>query len=223
MTTTTPSSVELTTTDEPPQLCAVENLHENKNQLTCTVNSALEVRRTKFGKGVFARKRFKPGDIILRFKGRLYSREAYLSKVRPEKCYYMQIDDNLFLGPTTTADNYVNHCCEPNAGVRKQKNKCFLVAINPIEIGAEITFDYSTTMAEDHWEMDCACGSPSCRGRIRDFKYLPRSLQYHYITLEIAPDFVVRAAGLNDINGLFGATSKEDSNIEIPSLHVAHA
>lgn len=165
----------------------------------------LEVRPTRFGKGVFAKKEFKIGEKILQFRGRIYSRRDYLSKVNPEKCHYMQIGTDVFLGPTTSPDNFVNHCCEPNAGIKIHKGKAFLVAIKTIAIEQEITFDYSTSMAEDHWEMDCACGVPSCRSRVRDFKYLPLALQQHYIELGIVPDFVIRSAGLANPYDLFHA------------------
>lgn len=176
----------------------------------------LEVRPTRFGKGVFAKKEFKPGEKILQFKGRIYTRKEYLSKVNPEKCHYMQIGDDAFLGPTTTPDNFVNHCCEPNAGLKIHKGKAFLVAVNTIVAGQEITFDYSTSMAEDHWEMDCACGVPSCRSRVRDFKYIPLPLQHKYIQLGIVPDFVIRSAGMVNPYDLF-------HDVQVSQMRVAHA
>ncbi|HRP70969.1 MAG TPA: SET domain-containing protein-lysine N-methyltransferase [Turneriella sp.] len=223
MTTIHHSSVETPEADEPPQLITPEVKCKISSHHAATTHG-LEIRKTKFGKGVFAKKEYRCGEIILRFKGRLYSKQAYLSKVKPEKCYYMQIDDEIFLGPTSSADNFVNHCCEPNAGLKKDKLKCFLVATQTIHIGQEITFDYSTSMAEDHWEMDCACGAPSCRGRIRDFKYLPRALQYKYIELGIAPDFVMRSAGLFDPHDLFHANPVNPTNeMELVPFHIAPA
>ncbi|MBI2625395.1 MAG: hypothetical protein HYW70_03640 [Candidatus Nealsonbacteria bacterium] len=59
-----------------------------------------------------------------------------------------------------------------------------------ISIRGEITFDYSTTMDEDDWGMDCQCGSKSCRGRIRDFKYLPPDIQKKYLDLGIVPEYI---------------------------------
>jgi len=182
---------------------------------TAPGDSALEVRPTRFGKGVFAKKEFKPGEKILQFKGRIYSKTEYLSKMKPEKCHYMQIGTETFLGPTTSADNFVNHCCEPNAGIKIHNGKAFLIAINKIQPEDEISFDYSTSMAEDHWEMDCACGAPSCRSRVRDFKTLPLKLQQKYIELGVAPDFVIRSSGMANPHDLF-------HSLEI-DLRVAHA
>lgn len=174
-------------------------------QKTTPGDSPLEVRPTRFGKGVFARRELTAGIHILQFRGRVYTRAEYLSKVNPVKCHYMQIGENAFLGPTTTPDNFVNHCCEPNAGLVIENGKAWLIAIRNISPEEEITFDYSTSMAEDHWEMDCACGAASCRGRVRDFKHLPATLQQKYIALAIVPDFVIRSAGLENPNDLFHA------------------
>jgi hypothetical protein len=64
-----------------------------------------------------------------------------------------------------------------------------LIAIRDISPGEQITFDYSTTMDEDDFEFDCLCGSPKCRGRIRDFKHLPADLRHQYIKLRIVPEY----------------------------------
>lgn len=217
MTTTTASATAPAAAGEPPL-----SMHGGIEAAADTRSSVpqLEVRPTRFGKGVFAKKEFKPGEKILQFKGRIYSRKEYLSKVNPEKCHYMQIGDDAFLGPTTTPDNFVNHCCEPNAGLKIHKGKAFLVAVDTIAVGSEITFDYSTSMAEDHWEMDCACGVPSCRSRVRDFKYIPIPLQHKYIDLGIVPDFVMRSAGLADPYDLFHAAEVTRGSEQ---MRVAHA
>lgn len=192
----------------------------------------LEIRPTRFGKGVFAKKTFKAGVRILQFHGRLYSRQEYLSKLDPVKCHFMQIGEDTFLGPTTSADNFVNHCCEPNAGLVIEKGKAHLIAVRDIYPEEELTFDYSTSMAEDHWEMDCACGASSCRGHIRDFKYLEPTLQGKYIEMGIAPDFVIRSAGLKNPRDLFYTATatqslpqkrKRRAKTVVPLIHVAPA
>jgi hypothetical protein len=180
-------------------------------QKATPADALLEIRPTRFGKGVFARRGFTAGSRILQFRGRVYTRAEYLSKMNPVKCHYMQIGENAFLGPTTTPDNFVNHCCEPNAGLKVENGKAWLVAIQSIQPGEEITFDYSTSMAEDHWEMDCACGVASCRSRIRDFKHLAPSLQQKYIELGIVPDFVIRSAGRENPYDLFHALSRQEA------------
>lgn len=57
---------------------------------------------------------------------------------------------------------YVNHSCDANClggGFE------FEIAIRDIQPGEELTDDYGTFGYAS--ELDCACGSPHCRGRIR--------------------------------------------------------
>ncbi len=155
--------------------------------------SYLLMKKTAKGLSVFANRKFKAGDYIIEFHGKKYTMDEYKRKLNPKNNHFLQISDNLFLGPTRTPDNYINHSCNPNSGIKIVDGCVLLFAIKSIKKGEEITFDYSTTMAEDYWEMNCRCGSKNCRGQIKDFKYLPYDLQQRYISLGIVPDFVIKS------------------------------
>ncbi len=101
----------------------------------------------------------------------------------------LQIGPDLYIGESGQADDFVNHCCEPNAGMRIEGTDVRLIAMADISIGEQILFDYSTTMDEDDFEFDCLCGSPVCRGRIRDFKHLPPDLRTKYNKLGVVPAY----------------------------------
>lgn len=66
-----------------------------------------------------------------------------------------------------------------------------LFAIRDIGEGEEITWDYSTTMFDDDWELKCNCGSSKCRGVVREFKYLQESLRNEYIKVGIVPGYLI--------------------------------
>lgn len=157
--------------------------------------SYLTMKVTNKGKSVFANRHFEANSFIIEFRGKVYTMDEYKKRLVPCNNHFLQISDDLFLGPTRTPDNYINHSCNPNTGIRIMGNSVLLFAIKNIHKGEEITFDYSTTMAEDYWEMDCRCGSKYCRGKVRDFKHLPRETQERYISLGIVPDFVLRHSG----------------------------
>lgn len=152
----------------------------------------LTMRRTPRGRAVYAGRRFSRGEPVTWFRGRLYSRAEYLQRLNPARCEFLQIDDELWIGPARSVDNYVNHSCRPNTGTRIFESTVMLIALRDIRVGDEITFDYSTTMDEDHWEMECGCGARGCRGRVRDFKYLPAVLQQRYLELGIVMPFIAR-------------------------------
>ncbi|MCX6814076.1 MAG: SET domain-containing protein-lysine N-methyltransferase [Candidatus Aenigmarchaeota archaeon] len=108
----------------------------------------------------------------MEFNGRIISAAATKSKGIHEGDV-LQAGFNKYIDCTKPCV-YVNHSCNPNTGVKDDRE---LFAIKNIKADEQITFDYSTVMDEDDWEMDCKCGSRNCRKRIRDFKYLPKSLQ----------------------------------------------
>ena len=62
------------------------------------------------------------------------------------------------------AGAYLNHSCEPNAGIRKTNQQLFLFAAKPIAAEKEIVIDYSTILGDDDiWTMRCNCGRSACR------------------------------------------------------------
>ena len=130
---------------------------------------ALEVRPLigREGRGVFARRRFQPGELILVWGGRIIT-GAQLALLPPDKrAWMLQIDEDLF--QLTDHDeiglaDQVNHSCDPNAGIL---GHIALVAMHPIIPGEEITFDYATTDSTRFCEFECWCGAADCRGHVR--------------------------------------------------------
>lgn len=150
----------------------------------------LTVKSTKNGKGVFANKDFKSGETIFEFHGKFFTHETLPKPYSKVEDHYVQIDKDLYMGPSGGIDDFFNHACISNAGLKINGKKVFLLAIQVIKSGNEITWDYSTTMDEDDWEMDCECGGENCRRRIRDFKYLPPNLQKKYLDFGVVPKYI---------------------------------
>jgi hypothetical protein len=65
-----------------------------------------------------------------------------------------------------------------------------MIAIRDIGIGEEICYDYSTTMAEGFWTLQCRCGAESCRGLVTDFELLPDQIREKYLSLGIVQRFI---------------------------------
>ncbi len=152
------------------------------------------------GIGLFAEKRFKKGDLLFKIDGPIIK---------------YKVEPNYRIGPNwvcTRANEwriplrdcmwrYINHCCEPNSGV-KQEN-C-VVAMRDLKIGEELTIDYSTVEGLRTWRINCSCKSTQCRRIIRSVQFLPRSLYLKYKTYispflreiyEKEKTYVVRKAG----------------------------
>ena len=117
------------------------------------------------GKGVFAKTAIAAGEEIITFTGPLLKRE----QVR-DGDYHLQIGEDLYLGASGSADDYVNHSCMPNAGFN---GSLVLVARRAISPDEEITWDYSSAIDEEDFPgFPCYCGSTACRGTVHSFRRL---------------------------------------------------
>jgi SET domain-containing protein len=148
----------------------------------------LAVKNGTHGRGVFTEEPIRASSLIIRFTGP-FLRYAETSAAT----YALQIGPDLYIGASGGFDDYINHSCDPNAGLRIAGTAADLYAIRDIAAGEEIFFDYSTTLDEDDFTMRCLCGAPGCRGTIRDGKYLPEDVWLKYVCLGIIPDYVQRS------------------------------
>jgi hypothetical protein len=137
-----------------------------------TPSNLFAVGETHLGKAVFAAQGFAEGDRLIQFTGRRFRADRIPSLMRGASDRFVQVTPEHFMGPSGRIDDLVNHSCAPNAGLRFVEGGVFLVAIRPIAGGEEITWDYSTTLAESNWHMICQCRSPDCRRVIGNFATL---------------------------------------------------
>ena len=150
-------------------------------------NRDVYVGMCAFGRGLFAQRAFRQGERILVLFGPRYERD--------DPIHVEQVGANLLqtghqtyilLQPPAV---FANHSCDPNAGVALNRS---LVAIRDIAPGEEICYDYSTTMDEDFWTLECRCGSLNCRGVVTDFKLLSPQLRRRYLELGVVQGFIAR-------------------------------
>jgi uncharacterized protein len=144
------------------------------------------VGRSAVGRGVFAGRYFEPGQPILTFGGPVLAASEMLA-LGPDRAYALQIGTGEFLH-LIPPGRYLNHSCDPNAGIADER---VLIALRAIVPGEEIRFDYSTAMREDHWTMECRCGEYLCRRVVLDFHHLPPITQNRYLQLGIVQRFIV--------------------------------
>ena len=155
-------------------------------------NPGLHRGTSKNGYGVFADWVFASGETIMLFGGERFSRSQLPVPYDEGDDHFVQIGPDQYMGPSGQLDDFVNHSCDPNAGLVINRTDVILVAIRPIVEQEEITWDYSTTMDEDEWELACLCGSSNCRKTIRDFRHLAPELRKRYGNLGIVPSYLSR-------------------------------
>jgi len=124
-------------------------------------NINVVVKKSKIhGKGVFANRDFKKGEIILKWKPKIL-KESEIQKLSARERHYIYKDKKGKYFLMRAPEKYVNHSCEANT---KVKNNCDVV-IKHIRKGEEITSDYDTEVS--FISFICKCGSKRCRGTIK--------------------------------------------------------
>jgi hypothetical protein len=115
------------------------------------------------GNALFARTRIARGEVIAVFGGRIIQSNELALLPAEQRRLVMQVEEDAFLySEVEGSADWINHSCAPNAGLLGQ---IVLVAMRDIATGEEICFDYAMTDGSPYDEFECACRTPTCRGR----------------------------------------------------------
>lgn len=140
-------------------------------------NPKVEVKVTqRYDKALFAKEDIKKEEIIAVWSpGRVYQATKASQLQKDIRDHAIQIDENKFVDYQGIG-RYFAHSCEPNCGF---KGRLIIVAMQDIQKGEELTFDYE--MCEDSdWEMECKCGCRNCRKTISAFRNMPIEVRKKY-------------------------------------------
>lgn len=133
------------------------------------------------GIGVFTSISYETGDIIGRINGEYVHDAQVLEMGNDPLPNVIGLAPNLWINPTPPFDA-INHSCVPNAVISAKR---FVKALRSIQIGQEVTIDYSSTECDPNWTMVCTCQSPNCRKAL-----LP--IQFAFVCEPLAPPAMVR-------------------------------
>lgn len=136
------------------------------------------------GKGLFAVAPIKKGEVVAVKGGHILDRERLKGVVDDIEKSFTQIEHDLWIGPLERSEVslnklYINHSCDPNAGIMGQVS---FVAMRNIEEGEEVTYDLAMESDEGavYWEVSCQCGKDNCRKRITGEDWKRKELQEKY-------------------------------------------
>jgi SET domain-containing protein len=65
---------------------------------------------------------------------------------------------------------FVNHSCDPNCETDQNRGKMWIIALQDIEPGEELTYDYNLYDGED--DAPCSCRTVHCRGSLYSAAHL---------------------------------------------------
>ena len=128
------------------------------------------------GKGAFALRRIRKGQTVDEYTGKHITEEEADALYDDEaeehnRTYLFFVDDDELIDAAQGGNDarFINHSCEPNCRAVQDGRRIFIEAIQNIQPGAELTYDYEIIRSgrpTAAWRKlyECWCGTPSCRG-----------------------------------------------------------
>lgn len=137
-----------------------------------------EVRNAeRIGRGLFTPRAFRRGERVFVLKGAVRRHINRTTRDAEQNPNWIGIGKDTWIVPDAPY-MFLNHSCEPNLGVRGERD---FVALRDIAPGEELTVDYSITEVDPHWSMTCRCGAHFCRRTIGPIHTLPYDVFLRYL------------------------------------------
>lgn len=126
----------------------------------------VEARPRRGGYGVFAHEPIGRDELVAVWGGDVMIARQFAQLSPAETRYAIQVEEDLYLVSDLPAEpaDYINHSCDPNAGLSGQ---IVVVALRDIEPGEEICVDYAMIDGTPYDEFECGCDTDLCRGWVR--------------------------------------------------------
>jgi SET domain-containing protein len=144
------------------------------------LNPKLQKRDTpETGLGMFAISSIERDEVIAMWGGYILTTAERYELPEQAEHYTIQIERDLHLTSGLIANdaNFINHSCNPNAGLSGQ---IALVAMRPIAAGEQVCFDYAMSEGDPEMVMACACGQANCRHSVTGDDWQLPDLQNRY-------------------------------------------
>lgn len=135
------------------------------------------------GYGLVASETIKQGEIVSISGGIILTEEqhALIVEAKGFGDYSYYIENGFLicpLNPENPSDDWrMNHCCEPNCGVRGQ---IVFVALREINTGEELTFDYAMTETNPEYSVELHCDKKTCRKKFTGNDWKNPDIQSKY-------------------------------------------
>ena len=136
-------------------------------------------------RGVFALEFIKKGEVISVYGGHIITQKEYnkLAKscFRHIHDYAIKVADGFYLvsskGGRLEDDDFFNHSCDPNVGI---KGHLLMVAMRDIFPKEELTYDYAMTDAAMDYAFKCNCQASNCRKVVSGSDWKKPAIQRKY-------------------------------------------
>ena len=132
--------------------------------------SPVEFRTSSIeGRGVFAKRRFEPGDVVVPYapkQRRIDAGDPEAEAAAASKLTLLSEGRFVIIPDATVPGGWLcNHSCEPNAALYSDGSGR-IECVREIAPGKEVTIFYGWVTRNEPQRDPCRCGAPSCRGFI---------------------------------------------------------
>jgi SET domain-containing protein len=121
------------------------------------------------GRGVFARKRFEPGEVVVSYapkQKRVDMNDPEAVAGADTKLTLLSERRFVIIPDTSVPGGWLcNHSCAPNAAIYSD-GEGRIQCTRPIAPGQEVTIFYGWVTENEPGRDPCRCGAPGCRGAI---------------------------------------------------------
>ncbi len=137
----------------------------------------IQVRRSGVhGKGVFALRPLKKGEVVIEYKGEVIDWQEALRRhphdpKDPDHTFYFHVDEKNVIDAKHggNAARWINHACAPNCEADEVDGRIFIKTLRAIKPGEELFYDYGLIIDEKYTpklkkQFACHCGARACRG-----------------------------------------------------------
>lgn len=137
----------------------------------------IQVRRSGVhGKGVFALRPLKKGEVVIEYKGEVIDWQEALRRhphdpQDPDHTFYFHVDEKNVIDAKHggNAARWINHACAPNCEADEVDGRIFIKTLRAIKPGEELFYDYGLIIDEKYTpklkkQFACHCGAKACRG-----------------------------------------------------------
>lgn len=121
------------------------------------------------GRGVFARKRFEPGEVVVAYaprQRRVDVNDPEADRAAETKLTLLSDDGTVIIPDTSVPGGWLcNHSCAPNAAIYSS-GEGRIRCLRTILPGEEVTIFYGWVSENEPGRDPCRCGAAGCRGSI---------------------------------------------------------
>jgi hypothetical protein len=136
----------------------------------------LVIRRSRIHEvGCYTTAPLQKGSPIVEYTGpRLTVQEADALYENASRTYLFGLADGQQVIDGQGVAAFINHSCDPNCETDEIDGRVWIIALQDIQAGEELTYDYNLYDGEPDDPAPCHCGAQQCRGSLYSEEELAR-------------------------------------------------